>query len=503
VIDVAGKTIYVMVYSYEGSPPAPIFRLHALDLTTLNDKATAVVSASARLSTGGGVYNFNPSVSRQRSGLLLANGNIYAAFASFCDIKANISRGWLLGWQAGSLSPFRANQLDDLLPSSANNYFLSSIWMSGYGVAADSSNNLYFSTGNSDYSGTSYSTKYNLSESIVKMSPDFKTVVSFFTPSDASYGVKYLDQTDSDFGSGGVLLLPDQAGFSQGLAVAAGKVGQMYMLNRSNLGGNNTNNVLGTFSIGQCWCGQSYFKGADTIGRVVSSGGNRIIVWKVQTSPSVTLSQESVSPPLTSGQDPGFFTTISSNGTQNAIIWAVGRPVSNPGNLTLYALDPLAPGSWLFSAATGNWTSGNGNANIVPVVANGHVYVASYQQLSIFGLGTAAAAAQTASTAQPASVQPVQTAEQAAAPALTELPPNGHEIFGTINIINGDMFTLTIRKGDVINVDATQAMQEYQSVILLVGEAVRIIGTFDSSNVLQATVITRAKASPRLWPPDR
>jgi hypothetical protein len=111
--------------------------------------------------------------------------------------------------------------------------------------------------------------------------------------------------------------------------------------------------------------------------------------------------------------------------------------------------------------------------------------------------------AQTTSTAQPASLQPMQTAEQAAAPALTDLPPNGHEVFGTINNINGDMFTLTIRKGDIINVDATQAMQEYQSVVLLVGEAVRIIGSFDSSNVLQATVITRAKASPRLWPPDR
>jgi hypothetical protein len=347
-----------------------------------------------------------------------------------------------------------------------------------------------------------------LAESIVKITPDLATVASFFSPSDARFGVKSLDQQDLDFGSGGVLLLPDQPGFSQGLAIAAGKVGQMYLLNRANLGGYNTSNnkknkVLGAFSIGDCWCGQSYFQGPDNIGRVVSSGGNNIIVWKVQTSPSPNLKKDSVSPQLTSGQDGGFFTTVSSNGTQNAVIWAVGRPVTIPGSLTLYALDPLAPGSWLYSAATGNWASGSANANIVPVVANGHVYVASNQQLSIFGLGTAAAVAQTASTAQPASVQPVQTAEQAAAPALTELPPNGHEVFGTINNINGDMFTLTIRKGDIINVDATQAMQEYQSVVLLVGEAVRIIGTFDSSNVLQATVITRAKASPRLWPPDR
>src|SRR5207247_213407 len=77
VIDPKHSTMYVMVYSYGNDNQ--IYRLHAVDLTTLNDKVMpAVVSASARLSTGDVVYKFNPSVSRQRSGLVLAaNGNIY------------------------------------------------------------------------------------------------------------------------------------------------------------------------------------------------------------------------------------------------------------------------------------------------------------------------------------------------------------------------------------------------------------------------------------------
>jgi hypothetical protein len=288
-----------------------------------------VVNASATLANGQ-VYNFKPSVSRQRSGLVEAKGNIYAAFSSFCDMSADLSRGWLLGWQAGSLTPLPSNHLDDQLATSTNNYFLSSIWMSGYGVAADPSGNLHFVTGNSDYSGTSYNTMTNLSESVVKILPDLTTVVSFFTPSDQRFGVPALDKKDSDFGSGGVLLLPDQTESSAALALAAGRVGQMYLLNPSNLGGyssNGKNQVLGTFSIGGCWCGQSYFQGWDLNGRVVSSGGNKIIVWKVQTSPTSNLAQESTSPQLNSGQDAGFFTTVSSNGTQNPIIWAVGRPV--------------------------------------------------------------------------------------------------------------------------------------------------------------------------------
>jgi hypothetical protein len=91
-------------------------------------------------------------------------------------------------------------------------------------------------------------------------------------------------------------------------------------------------------------------------------------------------------------QGGGFFTAISSNGTQNAVIWAVARPIdSEPAEITLYAYDPLAAvtsgPSWLLSIPAGTWPNiPNAYPNIVPVVANGFVYVASYQQLAIFGL---------------------------------------------------------------------------------------------------------------------
>jgi len=35
---------------------------------------------------------------------------------------------------------------------------------------------------------------------------------------------------------------------------------------------------------------------------------------------------------------------------------------------------------------SGTWPNLSGNANLVPVVANGQVFVASYKQLQIFGL---------------------------------------------------------------------------------------------------------------------
>ncbi len=63
----------------------------------------------SRMLTDGTIFNFNATYQRQRPALLLANGNIYAGFGSFCDYSPSLSRGWLLGWQAGTLTPIGAD----------------------------------------------------------------------------------------------------------------------------------------------------------------------------------------------------------------------------------------------------------------------------------------------------------------------------------------------------------------------------------------------------------
>ena len=94
--------------------------------------------------------------------------------------------------------------------------------MSGYGPATDDSGNILFVTGNSDYSGTTYDGVSNLQE---------RRGESFFRPDQRARPVRAsnranLDQCDADFGSGGVMVLPDQPGPKPHLAVAAGKVGE-------------------------------------------------------------------------------------------------------------------------------------------------------------------------------------------------------------------------------------------------------------------------------------
>lgn len=387
VIDVASSTMYVVAYVQSSTGPA--YYVHALDLGSLVDKVTPVLVAASHTLTDGSSFSFNAKYQRQRPGLLEANGNIYVGFGSFCDYDPGKSRGWLLGWNTTTLAPLASNQVTDTQATSKRTYFLSSIWMSGYGPTVDDSGNVLFVTGNSDSSGTAYDGVTDIEESVIKVSADLSTIEDLFTPSDWST----LDKTDGDFGSGGVLVLPDQPGAIPHMAVAAGKEGNMFLMNEDDLGGysSSTNNVLDTVSVGGCWCGQSYFVDPkDGLARIVSSGGTKVEVWKVVTSPKAKLTAVTSSANISSGQLPGFFTSVSSNGTASPIIWALSHPTSTKSTgILLYAYNPESGGpvmTNLFKGSAGSWTSYYGNSNLIPVVANGKVYVASNKLLRIFGL---------------------------------------------------------------------------------------------------------------------
>ena len=398
VIDLPSQTMYLI--SYQMSFGKPGYFIYSLDLATLDKKQRVEVKAQHTLSDGS-TYNFDPEAQRQRAALLLEDGNVYAAFTSFCDSRDGHphARGWLLGWRASDLQLLP----DNVLVNQDPNAYLSTSWMSGYGPAAIAGH-IYFATGNSGPGNRpTYNPSINLSESVIKVSADLTRVLDFFTPSNVA-APNGLDANDSDLGSGGVMIIPDQPGPVPRMATVAGKAGDMYLLNRADgrLGGYNpyTENIVGKYSIGSCYCGPSYY-----LNKIVSSGGSEIGVFQINTSPSTGLTQIhaadlNVDDPQFGTGGNGLFTAVSSNGAANVIIWAVSRREAHkdPQHFPrLYAYQPVA-GTWnlkpvFASQVAGRWDlAGPSNApdgalsNIVPVVANGHVYVASYKELDIFGL---------------------------------------------------------------------------------------------------------------------
>lgn len=383
VIDLSSNTLYALTYT-QGST-GPSYHIHALDLGSLTDKVPAQLITASHALTNGTTFSFNAAYQRQRPALLLANGNVYAAFGSFCDGQANVSRGWLLGWDTGTLTPLPPNQLVDTQASAPYDFFLSSIWMSGSGPAEDDAGNILFVTGNSYYS--TYDGVTNVQESVVKTSSTLSGLLDLFTPNNQ----QNLDTDDLDFGSGGVMVLPDQPGAFPHLAVAAGKQGTMFLMNEDHLGGHGSqNNVLGTVPVGPCWCGESYFVDPkDGLPRIVSSGGKVMKVWKLLTTPIPHLTLVANTGQIGGGQTAGFFTSVSSNRDSNAIIWTLSHPAGG-ATMYLYAFNPDTNGGSgmkrLFFGSAGYWPNPPNNSNQVPVVALGEVFVASSKQLQIFGL---------------------------------------------------------------------------------------------------------------------
>jgi hypothetical protein len=162
--------------------------------------------------------------------------------------------------------------------------------------------------------------------------------------------------------------------------------------------------------------------------------------------------------------------------------------------VTLFAFGPQAAAGghngWLFSAVAGTWPNVTANAGIVPVVANGRVYVASYKQLAIFGLAPAAGA----------NLAAVQSPVPPAPPVL---PRDDHEIFGTIKAVAGSSLTLATRAGELVRVDAADAVRNHLSVVLLLGEPIIVSGGYDGAGVLHAKTVLHAKPSSEGWPADR
>ena len=219
VIDVVSQQLFVMAYvNVNGTTPT--YQLHSLNLTTLADNPNSPVTvAASHTLTDGSVYTFNAVVQNQRPALLAFNGVVYAGFGSYCDFNGSVTRGWLLGWSASTLAPL-VNRLTDTQATSPTNFFLSSIWMSGYGIAggydtgSGGGGRLMFATGNSDCnlyampitcpSTTTSDGVTNIQESVVKTDLTAANILGIFTPSI----VLSMDWQDLDMGSGGVLMLP-------------------------------------------------------------------------------------------------------------------------------------------------------------------------------------------------------------------------------------------------------------------------------------------------------
>ena len=378
VIDPSTGAMYVETKSSEGGNY--VHRLHALDITTGNEKFAGPTVISASVNVSGGTVIFDGLHHLNRPGLLWLNGVIYLAYASHCDITPY--HGWLFAYDASTLSQ-KAAYLTT--PEATSSGGLAGFWMSGAGVAADSDANIFITSGNGDFDTTNIPAKL-LGDTVMKLFFNGSSVslVDYFTP----YDQGSLDGGDTDLGSGGTLLLPDQSGATTHELVQVGKSGTIYVLNRDQFTAGNlyycktctTINtqiaqeiqgaVGGLWNMPAYWNNSVYFVGAgDPLKSFSLINGAFPASASASTGSSIGY--------------PGATPSISSNGNSNGIVWLIQ---ASGGAAVLRAYDPANGLAALYSSSNqAGDTAGSGVKFSVPTIANGKVYVGTQTELDVYG----------------------------------------------------------------------------------------------------------------------
>jgi hypothetical protein len=358
-------------------------RLHALDATSGAElfggpkNITASYPGVGDNSSGGSVV-FDPKQYKDRAALLLLNGVVYTTWASHCDLRPYT--GWIIGFDASTL-----NQTGVLNITPNGNE--GGIWMSGGGPAADSQGNIYLLDGNGTFDTTldanGFPSLGDFGNGFLKLSTQSGAlaVADYFETVDQGE-----NDTDQDLGSGGTVVLPDltdASGKVWHLAVGAGKDANLYLVNRDAMGKFNPVADAVFQEISQLFPGPvfstpAYFNGTVYYGAI----GDQIKAFTLNNAhfPSAPTSHTT-----TVFFYPGATPSISANGTNDAILWAV----ENGYSATLHAYDATDLSRELYNSNQVPFVQdqvGPGNKFITPTIANGRVYVGTTYGVAVFGL---------------------------------------------------------------------------------------------------------------------
>jgi len=337
VIDLSSGTLYVETKLAAG----PTHQLHALDITTGNEKFGGPVTISA--------VNFTASLELQRPGLLLLNGVVYLGFGSHCD--GGSYHGYVLGYNATNLAQVSAFNASATGSQAA-------VWSGGMAPAADTNGNIYIMTGNGSFDGVN-----NFGESMVKLSGSL-SVLDYATPSNWST----LNSGDTDFGSGGVVLLPTH------YAVGIGKDGILYLADVNNMG-----------HVGNFVQGFQAQSSGDTVGKspVYWQGPTAQYLYVLHSNSKTKSFQFTGTNFITTPVGTAAYSmndrcgglSLSANGTTNGVLWEVG----SDSNLRAY--DAVNFPNLLWSGSVGTYVK-----MTCPTIANGKVYLGTTTYLGVWGL---------------------------------------------------------------------------------------------------------------------
>ena len=371
------------------------FWLAALDIRTLKPVQQTVEIKN---------FNFAADMELNRPGLLLANGSVYVAFGgAVCDQGGNPyvdpadkpkGHGWVFAFEASNISLPPA--VFNTTPSTS----LGGIWQSGNGLSA-LGDSVFAFTGNNGADGDSQN-KPEYGESLIKLTlARSSSGPRVFAPPTAAQARNWsrLDQGDADLASGGPVVFPNNR------VVGGGKQGVLYVVDPGSLPPQlppgfqafyntwhpetdvceydmlqmNGPNIHGSPVI---WhpAGVNYSLFYGMPEKEYLKGFRAYDTGQVDTAPDLTTIEFGYRSP---DKMPGGFLSVSSNGGQAGIVWALVARHYGPNTDATYdtvpgrllAFDALTLRAlWSDDAAPGV----NFVKFVPPTIADGKVFRVSY-----------------------------------------------------------------------------------------------------------------------------
>jgi hypothetical protein len=398
VIDTNSGTLYVdeFIGIVGGGVTNYCHYLHALNITNGTELSFSPVVVTASVAGTGvdsvnGKVTFNAKQENQRCALTLLGGIVYVAYAGYADTDPY--HGWIIGFSTTNLAQL-TNYVFNTTPNATTATFGANaaeggLWMGGGGLCVDNNSNIFFMVGNGSFSATNNSGNTDYGDSFIKLTTtNGLAVADYFTP----WNQTNLQANDTDLGSGGLMLLPDQTGTFPHEMLGAGKQGQIYVINRDQFTtGNNhydrtnvfdfivqTNlaQIKSSFDTPAYFNGRIYYAASgDNLKAIAVTNGaladNTILTNKIHTF-----------------NFPGATPSISANRTNNGIVWAIQMPATlgNPGTLIACNATNVATELYTSTNNVSRDQLGAGVKFAVPTVADGEVFVGTSNSVSVFGL---------------------------------------------------------------------------------------------------------------------
>jgi hypothetical protein len=420
VIDPPSNTMYV-VSSEILSSGSHVTRLHALNLGTGAEKLGGPLEIQGSVpgtgsASSGGILKFDSDYEVQRPALLFLNGVLYVTFGSLNDNGP--WHGWIFSYKYNAST--KSMQRIDIFCTTADGAG-AGIWMGGSGPAAEVYDSakpygrMLLTTGNGSFTAsTPYtgSMGYGMSVLDLDLTDGKMTVRDTFTP----YNEHTANANDGDLGSGGPILLPTEtmaSGMKLNGLLQVGKTGTLYLLDRDNSADGSNDSAteyspagLGGFNASAdkivqkvqtpesgaqdwgagVWGTEAYWNNTIYVGGTNPGVSNSLVAYSYSKGVLSTL-PTSQSAELFSF--PGPTPSISAEGINNAILWAIktdGLANSQPAVLLAYDATNLENLLYTSNTELTRDSPSVPEPFIVPTIAHGKVYVATNGLLNVYGL---------------------------------------------------------------------------------------------------------------------